>query len=152
MPSLSGVQEFARAVTELNSVTAEGFNWSRLLRRHSPEESVALIDTPFIELCRLIGLPRFDDAERREGVPTQERGNERKKIVHALSAQLLTEYGSGFSAKNLRHTMKFAEVFPDEQIVSTLWRQLSWSHFKEIIYLKKPLQREFYAEMCRVEG
>ena len=47
--------------------------------------------------------------------------------------------------------MKFAEVFPDEAIVSTLWRQLSWSHFKAIIYLEKPLQRDFYAEMCRVE-
>jgi len=28
---------------------------------------------------------------------------------------------------------------------------LSWSHFKEIIYLQQPLQKEFYAEMCRVE-
>ena len=86
-----------------------------------------------------------------EEVLEGERAAYGEQIVHALSAQLLTEYGSGFSAKNLRHTMKFAEVFPDEEIVSTLWRQLSWSHFKEIIYLKKPLQREFYAEMCRVE-
>jgi predicted nuclease of restriction endonuclease-like (RecB) superfamily len=28
---------------------------------------------------------------------------------------------------------------------------LSWSHFVEIIYLKDPLQRQFYAEMARVE-
>jgi predicted nuclease of restriction endonuclease-like (RecB) superfamily len=28
---------------------------------------------------------------------------------------------------------------------------LSWSHFKEIIYRKDVLQRDFYAEMCRVE-
>ena len=28
---------------------------------------------------------------------------------------------------------------------------MSWLHFKEIIYLDKPLQREFYTEMCRVE-
>ena len=46
---------------------------------------------------------------------------------------------------------RFAEVFADESIVSTLWRQLSWSHFKEIIYQKDALQRDFYAEMCRVE-
>jgi len=45
-----------------------------------------------------------------------------------------------------------AETFPDEGIVSTLWRQLSWSHFKEILYLKDSLQREFYAAMCRAEG
>ena len=47
--------------------------------------------------------------------------------------------------------IRFAEVFADEAIVSTLWRQLSWSHFKEIIYQKDALQRDFYAEMCRVE-
>jgi hypothetical protein len=39
-----------------------------------------------------------------------------------------------------------------EEIVSTLGRQLSWSHFREIIYQKENLQREFYAEMCRIEN
>jgi len=47
--------------------------------------------------------------------------------------------------------VRFAEVFPEEQIVSTLSRQLGWSHFVEIIPFKDELQREFYAEMCRVE-
>ena len=40
---------------------------------------------------------------------------------------------------------------PDREIVSTLSRQLSWSHFVEILQLKDPLQRDFYAEMCRIE-
>ena len=47
--------------------------------------------------------------------------------------------------------MRFAEVFPDEQIVQTLSAQLSWSHFVELIPLEDRLKREFYAEMCRVE-
>lgn len=38
-----------------------------------------------------------------------------------------------------------------EAIVSTLSRQLSWSHFRELIYLKDPLARDFYAEMCSIE-
>jgi predicted nuclease of restriction endonuclease-like (RecB) superfamily len=73
------------------------------------------------------------------------------KIVHALSAQLSAEYGDGFSEKSLRHMVRFAEAFPEEQIVSALRRQLSWTHFKQIIYLDDPLRREFYAEMCRIE-
>ena len=73
------------------------------------------------------------------------------EIVSTVSRQLEAEYGRGFSAKNIRHMVRFAEAFPDERIVSTLSRQLSWSHFKEIIYLQQPLQKEFYAEMCRVE-
>jgi predicted nuclease of restriction endonuclease-like (RecB) superfamily len=48
--------------------------------------------------------------------------------------------------------MQFAEAFPEEAIVATLWRQLSWSHFRELLPLAKPHQREFYAEMCRIEG
>jgi predicted nuclease of restriction endonuclease-like (RecB) superfamily len=48
--------------------------------------------------------------------------------------------------------IQFAEAFPDESIVATLWRQLSWSHFRELLPLAQPHQREFYAEMCRIEG
>jgi predicted nuclease of restriction endonuclease-like (RecB) superfamily len=47
--------------------------------------------------------------------------------------------------------IRFAEAFPDEKIVYALRRQLSWTHFRKIIYLDDPLKREFYAEMCRVE-
>jgi len=47
--------------------------------------------------------------------------------------------------------IQFAEVFPDREIVASLMRQLTWTHFIELIPLDKPLQREFCAEMCRVE-
>lgn len=47
--------------------------------------------------------------------------------------------------------LRFAESFPDIEIVSTLSRQLAWSHFLEIIYIKDDLKRDFYAEMCRLE-
>ena len=47
--------------------------------------------------------------------------------------------------------IRFAEAFPDPQIVASLAQELGWSHFVEILPLKQPLEREFYAEMCRVE-
>jgi predicted nuclease of restriction endonuclease-like (RecB) superfamily len=74
-----------------------------------------------------------------------------QQIVAALSQQLTAEFGNGFSKSSLSRMMRFAELFPDQQIVSTLSRQLSWSHFVEIIPLKDNLQRDFYAELCRVE-
>jgi len=80
-----------------------------------------------------------------------ERAEYGKEIVATVSQELTRDFGNGFSAKNLHHMLKFAESFRNPEIVSTLSRQLSWSHFKEIIYFKEPLQREFYAEMCRVE-
>jgi len=48
--------------------------------------------------------------------------------------------------------MKFAEAFPDPEIVATLSQQLSWSHFRKLLPLTQPFEREFYAEMCRMEG
>lgn len=74
-----------------------------------------------------------------------------EQIVPTLSAQLTPEYGDGFSARNLFRMIRFAEVFPDREIVVTLSRLLGWSHFVEIIRLDDALKREFYAEMCRIE-
>lgn len=74
-----------------------------------------------------------------------------KQIVVSLARQLEREYGRSYAEKNLRRMVQFAEVFPDREIVVSLIRQLTWTHFIALIPLDKPLQREFYAEMCRVE-
>ena len=82
-------------------------------------------------------------------------GNQRaeygKEIVQSLSAQLMREFGRGFGRRNLFNMIRFAEVFPDPQFVHALSAQLGWTHFRTIIPLKDELQRDFYAEMCRVE-
>lgn len=75
-----------------------------------------------------------------------------QEILATLSQELTNDYGSGFSYSALTRMVRFAEVFPDAEIVATLSQQLGWSHFKEIIPLKDALQRDFYAEMCRVEN
>ncbi len=74
-----------------------------------------------------------------------------KQIVYSLSVQLTAEYGVGWGEKQLRHCLRFAEIFPDASIVSTLCRQLSWSHFKQLIYFEDELKRMFYIEMCKIE-
>jgi predicted nuclease of restriction endonuclease-like (RecB) superfamily len=120
------------------------------------------------ELCQLIQAARHTAAAavnsaltalywqigtriRRE-ILREKRATYGEEIVHALSAQLSAEFGRGFTARNLFHMIKFAEVFPDEQIVSALRRQLGWTHFKHLIYLNDSLRRDFYGEMCRIEG
>ena len=47
--------------------------------------------------------------------------------------------------------LKYERAEYGGQIIATLSQQLSWSHFTEILPLDQPLQRDFYAEMCRVE-
>ena len=71
----------------------------------------------------------------REDVLANERAEYGKEIVQTLSAQLVEEFGAGFGRANLFAMVKFAEVYPDLEIVQTLSGQLSWSHFTEIIRL-----------------
>jgi predicted nuclease of restriction endonuclease-like (RecB) superfamily len=74
-----------------------------------------------------------------------------EQIVSTLSTRLVAEYGQAFGTRSLRRMVQFADVFPDEAVVASLSRQLSWSHVVEILPLKAPLERAFYAEMCRTE-
>lgn len=90
------------------------------------------------------------DRIRRE-ILGEQRADYGAEIVSALGRQLEAEFGRGFAEKNLRRMVQFAEVFPDREIVVSLIRQLTWTHFIALIPLKDPLQREFYAEMCRIE-
>ena len=80
-----------------------------------------------------------------------ERAEYGEQIVATLAKQLETGYGRGFSSKNLRHMLRFDEVFPSEEIVYALSRQLSWTHLRSLIYIDNSLKREFYIEMCRAE-
>lgn len=82
---------------------------------------------------------------------TEGRAEYGKQILATVSQELMSEFGHGFNLRNLYRAIQFFESFPDEQIVSTLSTQLSWSHFVEILPVKHPLAREFYAEICRVE-
>lgn len=93
---------------------------------------------------------KVGDRVHRE-VLDQERAGYGEQILQTLSAKLTEEFGRGFSARNLASMVRFAEVFPDESVVASLCRVLSWSHLTRIIYLDDPLKRDFYAEMCRVE-
>ena len=93
---------------------------------------------------------RIGDRIRRE-ILQEKRADYGAEIVATLSRELVPEFGRGFSDKALWHMVRFAEAFPQPEILSTLSRQLAWSHFKEIIYLKDDLKRDFYAEMCRIE-
>lgn len=63
----------------------------------------------------------------------------------------LTTY-LAFYLSQLSHCLHFAKAFPDHQIVYALRTQLSWTHLRSLIYIEDPLKRDFYIEICQVEG
>jgi predicted nuclease of restriction endonuclease-like (RecB) superfamily len=74
-----------------------------------------------------------------------ERAEYDKGIIPLISQQLKESYGKSFELRNLRRMMQFSELFSDLEIVSQLATQLSWSHFIELLPLKNPAARMYYA-------
>jgi len=87
-----------------------------------------------------------------EEILKHERAEYGKQIVVSVSRQLEQEYGRGFAEKNVRRTVQFYQVFPDFEYVVSLIRQLSWTHFIALIPITNDLQRNFYAQMSRIEN
>ncbi len=71
-----------------------------------------------------------------------------KQIVSTLSTQLKDRYGKNFELRNLRRMMQFAEQFTDINEIMPLSARLSWSHFVELLPLKNPEAKLFYAQMA----
>ena len=87
----------------------------------------------------------------REELLHQQRAAYGQEVIATLAGQLTRQYGRGWSEQQLRHCVRSAEVFSEEQILSTVWRELSWSHMKALMYLDDPLKRGFYEAMSRTE-
>lgn len=69
------------------------------------------------------------------------------KIVSTVSRLLTERFGTGYQRANIFRMLRVAREFPDEEIVSTLSRQLTWSHFVELSVISDPTKRLFYQQM-----
>jgi predicted nuclease of restriction endonuclease-like (RecB) superfamily len=69
-------------------------------------------------------------------------------VVEEISRRLTEQYGKGFSRANMFRMIQFYELMPNQEIVSSLMRQLSWTHIIELLSLKDVVKRDFYITMC----
>lgn len=123
--------------------------------------------TLFVELSQLIEQSRHQVANYanstltilfwhigkriNEEVLCNQRADYGKQIVSTVSTQLEKKYGGNFAERNVRRMMQFAEQFYELQIIVPLARQLSWSHFVELLPLKSSEAKMFYAELSASE-
>ncbi|WP_298210934.1 PDDEXK nuclease domain-containing protein [Acidovorax sp.] len=85
---------------------------------------------------------------RAEVLGGADRAKYGDQLIQRVGDQLAQEFGRGFEAKNLRRMVQFAQAFPQPEIVATLSRQLSWSHFVNLLPLKTEAARQFYANQA----
>lgn len=99
----------------------------------------------------LVGLYWQIGHRIRTNILADARADYGKEVIGQLAKALSADFGRGFNRANLHRMVQFAATYPDQKIVAALRRQLSWTHFRELLAISDPLKRGFYAEMCRVE-
>ncbi len=84
-------------------------------------------------------------------VEEEQKGSGRSEygqyLVASLSAKLTAEYGKGFHKTNLWNMIRFYRTFP---IVDAVRQQLSWTHYRILMRIKRDDAREFYLQESAV--
>jgi predicted nuclease of restriction endonuclease-like (RecB) superfamily len=117
----------------------------RTLVQSARQRLASVANSTFTLLCWQVGRRLLRD-ELESG-----RAVYGKQILATVSQELTAEFGAGFNYTALTRMARFAEWMTDEKILATLSQTLSWSHFVQLLPIKDPLAREFYAELCRIE-
>lgn len=80
-----------------------------------------------------------------EKIVVEQGGKERAKygdgLIASLSKKLSTEFGNGFTVRNLRAMRQFYLQFP---IWHALRAELSWTHYRSLIRVENAKAREVY--------
>ena len=87
----------------------------------------------------------------RQDILKERRAEYGAEIVATLSRQLEADFGRGFDEKTLRRMVQFAEAFPDGNCRHAA-ATIGLESFQGDHPAQDDLQRDFYAEMCRIEG
>ena len=129
----------------INKTTPDLLQELALLIEQSQQQVVAQANSTLTLLFWQVGK------RINEEILQNKRADYGKQIVLTLAAQLKEKYGRNFELGNLRRMMQFAEQFTDLSIVATLSRQLSWSHFRELIPLKSQEAKLYYAQISATQ-
>lgn len=105
------------------------------------------VNAAMVEAYWLIGQRIVQ--EEQQGKQKAQYGT---RLMEALSIALTADFGKGFSYANLYNFRQFYRVFPDQQILYTLCRELSWSHLRLIIRADSPKAMEYYCNETRAQN
>ena len=87
----------------------------------------------------------------KEDVLYNRRAEYGKKVLRRLSVRLIGKYGNGWGYEKLKHCVRSAYLFSEEEFGYAVSTQLTWTHLRELMGVKDPLARQFYIEMARIE-
>jgi predicted nuclease of restriction endonuclease-like (RecB) superfamily len=105
------------------------------------------VNSAMVEAYWLIGQRIVQ--EEQQGLHKAQYG---ARLMEELSIALTADFGKGFSYANLYNFRQFYRVFPEQQILYTLCRELSWSHLRLIIRADSQQAIEYYCKEAREQN
>jgi predicted nuclease of restriction endonuclease-like (RecB) superfamily len=102
------------------------------------------VNTAMVHAYYEVGRLIVEDEQHGEA-----RAEYGEETLMALSRKLLTEFGKGFSVRNLRNMRTFYIAFKNRQ---TLSAKLSWSHYTLLMRLDNEQARNFYLKEVESEN
>ncbi|MEQ1734487.1 MAG: DUF1016 N-terminal domain-containing protein, partial [Bacteroidia bacterium] len=105
------------------------------------QKSYQAINTAMVEAYWNIGKTIV--IEEQNG---KQRADYGKAIIKTISSELTTEFGKGFSERNVHYFRKFYITFPEFEILQTLSAKLSWSHYQLIMGVASADAQRYYLE------
>lgn len=87
----------------------------------------------------------------KEDVLYNQRADYGKQVVFNLSFRLVEKYGKGWGYEKLKHCVRSAYTFSEEQIGYAMRTQLTWTHLRSLMSIDDPLERQFYMQMIGKE-
>ena len=103
------------------------------------------INTELVMLYWGIGKRIRDEVLGGERAPY---GND---VVKNVAAHLSTQYGRGYGWRNLFRMIRFAELYPQDEILPPVATKLTWTNIVELLTINEQAKRDFYMAMCAHE-
>ena len=105
------------------------------------------VNSAMVEAYWLIGQRIVQ--EEQQGQHKAQYGT---RLMEVLPIALTADFGKGFSYANLYNFRQFYRLFPDQQMLYTLCRELSWSHLRLIIRADSQKAIEYYCKEAREQN
>ncbi len=105
------------------------------------------VNAAMVEAYWLIGRRIVEEEQR--GQRKSEYGT---RLIEDLSTALTADFGKGFSYANLCNCRQFYLTFPDQAILYTACRELSWSHLRLIMRVDSRQAIDYYCREAREQN
>ncbi len=130
----------------MNSLTAFHADIKHILEQARGRARSA-VNAAMVEAYWLIGRRIVE--EEQHGQNKAEYG---ARLIEDLSTTLTADFGKGFSYANLYNCRQFYLTFPEQAILYTACRDLSWSHLRLIMRVDAPQAIDYYCREAREQN